>query len=356
MNNSTNLHVVVGGQYGSEAKGHVAAYLHQQNPGMLGVRVGGPNAGHTAYDEDGEKWALRQVPVAAVVDESSPLIIAAGSEIDATVLIDEVRRLEDAGHSISERLFIDRQATMLDPRHRDQEIRLTHMIGSTGKGIGAARADRLMRGARIAADMGDCPFGSVVDTQAMLNNALVAGQKVLIEGTQGYGLGLHAGFYPKVTAGNCRAIDFLAQAGVSPWALAVENFRVWVTLRSYPIRVAGPSGWMLNETTWDALGLPEERTTVTKKVRRVGAWDPDLARRAVLANGGGGAMGPVRIAWTMADQLFPHLQGATGTLDRRVNHSKFLTEVIDHALSIEREVDAPVQLIATGPNTMMEVR
>ena len=65
------LDVVVGAQYGSEAKGHLVADLaaRRMKEGLnpLVVRVAGPNAGHTGYDHNGKPWALRSVPVAAVV-------------------------------------------------------------------------------------------------------------------------------------------------------------------------------------------------------------------------------------------------------------------------------------------------
>jgi adenylosuccinate synthase len=41
--------VMVGGQYGSEGKGHVASYLAGEYDFL--VRVGGPNAGHKVYEE-----------------------------------------------------------------------------------------------------------------------------------------------------------------------------------------------------------------------------------------------------------------------------------------------------------------
>lgn len=80
--------------------------------------------------------------------------------------------------------------------------------------------------------------------------------------------------------------------------------RTWVVARVYPIRVAGNSGPMKGETTWEALGLEPEKTTVTQKIRRVGAWDADLVRRAVQANGGEKS---VRVVITMLDQVIPEL-------------------------------------------------
>jgi adenylosuccinate synthase len=97
-------------------------------------------------------------------------------------------------------------------------------------------------------------------------------------------------------------------AGISPWDSAVTEFEVWVVFRTRPIRVAGPSGPLPGETTWDALGLQPEYTTVTGNLRRVGAWDAERAAAAVRDNGGAPV---VRLAFTMLDQAFPEVAGET---------------------------------------------
>ena len=43
--------VIVGGQYGSEGKGHIASYLSREYAAL--VRVGGPNAGHKVFLKPG---------------------------------------------------------------------------------------------------------------------------------------------------------------------------------------------------------------------------------------------------------------------------------------------------------------
>jgi adenylosuccinate synthase len=289
MSNPGDIHVVSGGQFGSEAKGHVAAQLHERYLIDAAVRVGGPNAGHSAMDQDGRVWALRTIPVAAVVDPDCDLYIASGSEIDIDVLNSEIEMLEAAGHRVRERLNIDCQATMLDPLHiqQEQNVELQERFGSTAKGIGAARADRLMRKALIAAEVLDDNILHP-DTATHLQSLHEEGANILIEGTQGYGLGLHAGYYPYCTSNDCAAIDFVAACHIQPHK-PTDN---WVVFRTYPIRVAGNSGPMYAETDWETLGavsggyIREERTTVTKKVRRVGQWDYNLAHDALLANGG----------------------------------------------------------------------
>jgi len=296
------IEVVVGGQFGSEGKGHVTAQLVHRlgasNTEMVLVRVGGPNAGHSAIDRYGRKWALRQIPVGAVINTECPIVLGAGSEIDLEVLDDEVTSLEDAGIPILNRLQVDASATIIEPAHRadEQANNLTARVGSTGKGIGAARADRIWRTAPIFDNFhmveGYAPrvdYGPVVerDTAEMLQEADYEGVHVIIEGTQGYGLGFHTEYYPYATSSDCTAQAFMAMVGILP----VNGLRVWIVYRTYPIRVAGHSGPLYRETTWEALAdatdahIQPERTTVTQKVRRVGHWDDMLATKALLANG-----------------------------------------------------------------------
>ena len=363
------LIVVVGGQYGSEAKGHVADQLSR--PGVAGdnvvvVRVAGPNAGHTVYGTCpiecdggldhlsggkwvGHPWRLRSVPVGAVSNPHADLVIAAGSEIDLTVLMDEVVALDAAGYRVSSRLHIDSQATILEPRHIQEEVddEIQKRLGSTAKGIGAARADRIWRYAKLWAD--NSVSMEHIDTAEFMRKRLAYGATVVIEGTQGFGLGLHAGNYPKCTSSDCRAIDFLAMAGLSPWAPEVGEFQVWVAARVRPIRVAGNSGPMKGETSWAELGLPEERTTVTQKVRRVGEWDGDLVRRAVTANGGAPV---VRVALTMVDTLFPETVNWEG-LYPEADAAGFDRETVErldkHIAQVEADAGAPVEFVATSP-------
>ena len=340
------LIAVVGGQYGSEGKGAVAGYLSATSEvPFMGIRVAGPNAGHTVYGkgpngEESYAWRLRSIPVNAVTAPESDLIIAAGSEIDMEVFNRELSELDKAGYQASSRIIVDDQATILEPRHHEYEQadNIQGRIGSTSKGIGASRADRIMRKASL--------FGGGVDTSKVIREHLKMGGTALIEGTQGYGLGLHAGHYPFCTSQDCRAVDFLAQAGISPWDKAVDIFDIWVTARTYPIRVAGNSGPLENETSWEQLGLEAERTTVTQKIRRVGHFDSALVRDAVIANGGAPT---VRIALTMFDYIFPEVKDQTQIDILSDEQQKYISD-------IEQAVNAKVGLVGTGPTTMAWVK
>lgn len=348
---SGKLTCVVGGQYGSESKGRVAGYLGRDG-GVTAVRVAGPNAGHTAYDARGHKWALRQIPVVAVTNPHAHLVIGQGSEIDLDVLADEIKRLDDAGFGVTHRLYIDHTATIVTPEMKEAEGHyggeLTKRLGSTGKGVGAARSERIWRRAPVAADIDDL---DTCDTVGMLERCLAAGDHVLIEGTQGYGLGLHAGYYPFCTSSDCRAVDFLAMAGLSPWAPCVGELEVWVVARTFPIRVAGNSGPLYGETTWADLArmsngyIKPEQTTVTQMERRVGMWDAGLARSAVLANGGP----TVHVALAMFDYLYPYLAGATEVA--------VLSEgAWSRIKAYEADLGARIGLIGTGPDSNIDLR
>lgn len=371
MNNTGKLIVVSGAQFGSEGKGAIADHLtrpERAGDKVVAVRVAGPNAGHTVYglcpanckndDEHtfndewiGHPWKLRAVPVAAVGNPKAELIVAAGSEVDLAVLRSEIEALNNAGYNVSDRLAVDSQATVLEPRHIEieRESDLVKRLGSTAKGIGASRADRVWRTAKVFSDV-RAEWGSssriVGESWRLLGVYLHEGYTVLIEGTQGYGLGLHAGMYPQCTSSDARAIDFLAMAGVSPWHSGVGEFEVWLATRVRPIRVAGNSGPLKGETSWSELGLPEERTTVTNKVRRVGEWDGELVRKAVAANGGSPV---VRLGVTMVDTMFPHLASLNGSWWEQ--NDEVRAPVGEFINQIQKDTRADVGFIGTSPTT-----
>lgn len=355
------LDIVVGGQFGSEGKGAIGAWLAKNVNTAAAVRVAGPNAGHSAVDAEGRKWALRQIPVAAVVDHELLIVLGAGSEIDEAVLLHEITELEKGGIPVRDRLCIDSSATVITPDHIAQEAQggINGRLGSTAKGIGAARADRIWRQATVWGSdrylRDDDSPGIVevggIDTAALLRNTLRRGGNVMLEGTQGYGLGLHTEYYPQCTSSDCRAVDFAAMAGITPWADAGQ-VNTWVVLRTFPIRVAGNSGPLRNETSWDALAnrtggyIRPEKTTVTQKTRRVGGWDSTLARAAIEANGGGDN---VRIALTFFDYWFPALAGATSADALGPVHR-------NEIYSLQNELDAEISVLGTGPDTAIVLK
>lgn len=357
------IHAVVGGQFGSEAKGHVAAQLAARlSTARLGkkqhqVRVGGSNAGHSAVAADGTVWALRQVPAAAVIDVEADLYIAQGSEVDFDVLKSEVDALDAAGYKVSKRLMIDANATVIEPHHIERETGsdINARTGSTSKGIGAARADRIMRIAKTVRDVEAFQaLGEVCETAPLFHNAQRRGEHIIVEGTQGYGLGMHTRFYPQTTSGNCRTVDLLAQIGYVPLNIyEPRDIHTWLVLRTYPIRVAGNSGSMdSHELTWEELGertggyVKAERTTVTKKIRRVAEWNPNVVMQAVQANGG---VNPYLHPCLMfIDYFEPRIAGET-VLSAMYGYSDLMQDVRHCEIHIGKRAD----MYGTSPSTVI---
>lgn len=324
--------VLVGGQYGSEGKGKVAAYLAPEF--QHAVRTGGPNAGHTVVQR-GRNFVLRHLPC-AVVNDQTQLYLGAGSIIDVDLLLSEIH-----DHVIAlGRLWIDPTAVLISDEDRASEASLVASIGSTGKGVGAAVAAKVLRGkdVRLARDAAAlAPFVSVVADR--LNEALSAGDRILLEGTQGTGLSLHHGTYPFVTSRDITAGSLCGEAGIGPTRVA----EVILVVRTYPIRVAGPSGPLRQETTWRDVTIASgysqlliERTTVTNKVRRVGEFDLAAVVRAVNLNGA------TSIALTFADYLDSSIRGTRHALPPKI---ETFVKVIEKATNI------PVKLVSTGPDT-----
>lgn len=334
------LTVVVGGQAGSEGKGAVSGKLCEMGQPRYAARVGGPNAGHTVIGGGGKGYALRQLPVAAVSSPKSVLIIAAGSEIDPDVLLDEINELEKDGYEIDNRLLVDREATIVEQRHKEKEGHI--QTGTTAKGIGAARADRALRDVKRVAEEPLLEQWATSRTGSLMCQALEQGRDVFIEGTQGHHLGSHAGYFPYCTSGDCRAIDFLAACGIPPM-----EARVVVTLRTFPIRIAGNSGPLPNERSWEELGLDPEYTTVTKKMRRVGDWNWEWPRDSVEQNSAPGNR--AEVALTFADYWWPDLAGAEGEFQR----AELSDEIRNRLYEIEVRLNTRITMLGTGPDTQM---
>jgi adenylosuccinate synthase len=230
--------VVVGGQFGSEGKGKVSAHLARTSDVAAIVRVGGPNSGHGAVNAAGSLVALRQLPAGAVRSNAT-LVLPAGSLIDETILLREIELLKIEPH----RLRIDSRASIVTPNHtaREEGDGLRASIGSTGSGTGAALLERIARSpAHVRArDISSLRQYIDNDTAAYMRGLLENGQRVLIEGTQGFGLSIwHSDSFPFATSRDTTAAGFISEAGLAPHDLD----DVVLVLRTFPIRVGGNSG------------------------------------------------------------------------------------------------------------------
>ena len=331
--------VVVGGQFGSEGKGKVAHWLAKDMGATFAVRVGGSNSGHTVVDNSGKVFAFRHLPTASILSGVTS-VIGPGSYINPDVLLSEIAAIGLP----QDRLVIDPNAVLITEENRRQErdSGLVGAIGSTGSGTGAAVISRVQRGSDVSFVRDDpriLPY--VRPTQGLLRAALNGNKRVVVEGTQGFGLSLlHSDCYPKVTSRDTTAAAFISEAGLSP--LDVDD--IVMVIRAFPIRVAGDSGPLPNETSWEEVmhlsGSKvrlEERTTVTQRVRRVAHFDLEVVRSAIGVNA------PTRIALNHVDYV-----------DAECTERRTLSQKAREFVSqTQSELRANIDLIGTGPCTVL---
>jgi adenylosuccinate synthase len=262
---------------------------------------------------------------AACVDRDVDVVFPAGSYLDLDVLFKEIEQLDYP----RDRIKISEYANVITEEHKawERAAGLSRAIGSTASGVGAAVMAAAAREAAnfplravYAHDIKKLePFAA--DTTSVLNEKLTIGRRIVIEGSQGFGLSLlDGGYWPKATARSTTAAAALAEAGLSP--RYVDN--VTLVLRSFPIRVAGDSGNLVGETTWSEIARRggrtddiREFTTVTLKERRVGEFDAAQVNRAIFANA------PDRIVLNHLDYIGP----ASSLLDPKSAVSAFVENI-----------------------------
>ena len=332
--------VVVGGQYGSEGKGQIAAFLAKEYD--LLVRVGGPNAGHKVFEVP-EPYTHHQLPSGTRSAAHTQLLIGPGAILNVGKLLKEI---SDCKVGV-DRLMIDEAAMVITDDDLEAERELVKEIGSTGQGVGAATARRIMArsaGTKLARDVPVLkPY--MCSGVELLAEKLANGGRVCLEGTQGTALSLYHGNYPHVTSRDTTVAGCLAEAGIPPGQVR----RVIMVCRTYPIRVENPqngsSGPMSQEISLqtvsersgiDILDLEEtERTSTTGRRRRISEFDWHLLRRSSILNL------PTDIALTFADYLTIKNRDA-----RRFE--QLASETINFIQEVERVSGARVSLISTG--------
>ena len=335
--------VLVGGQWGSEGKGHIASYLAPEYDVLL--RVGGPNAGHQVYREEGV-LTYHHLPSGTRENESAKIVIGPGAVIRVPDLLSEIAYSRRTSSS----LYIDPNAMVIEDADLEREKLGSaegegmSAIGSTRRGVGEATARKVLRpNAEPKVRLAGC-VPELREyrrrTVEILDDAFRAGQRVFLEGTQGTGLSLHHGSYPHVTSRDTTVSGCLAEAGIAPGRVR----RVIMVVRSYPIRVKGPSGPMGREIKWaevarrsgqDARQLrKQEHSSTSNKLRRVAEFDWTLLRNSASLNG------PTDIALSFADYICKENEHARRFEQLDETTIRFIEE-------IERVASTPVSLVVT---------
>jgi len=318
--------VIIGAQWGDEGKGKATDLLAGRIDYVVKFN-GGNNAGHTVVVGD-EKYALHLLPSGILTPGVTP-VIANGVVVDIEVLFGELDALSARGVDVS-KLLISANAHVITGYHRTMD-KVTErflgkrQIGTTGRGIGPAYADKINRiGIRMqdlfdenilrqkvegalnvknhllvkvynrraigVDEIVDELLGyadrlrpMVVDTGLVLHQALERGETVLFEGGQATMLDVDHGTYPFVTSSNATAGGAATGSGIGPNRIdrvigIVKAYTTRVGSGPFPTELFDESGEFLRKTGF-------EFGTTTGRPRRCGWYDAPIARYTARVNG-----------------------------------------------------------------------
>jgi adenylosuccinate synthase len=376
--------------WGSSGKGKTSAWLADRFNTIYVSSSNFPNAGHTAAFSDGTKFIAKAIPTAAILKKVSGFgmqcFISPGSGFN---LVQLTKEWKEAGMPS---IFIHSRASIVTDEHKKREAagsESTMHIASTMQGTAAALVDKILRKPDVClAEAGLQQFisqASAIDvlggdkpclpeflekvqvvqahefrnlTHAIINN----GHTWLHEGSQGYALSIdHGSHYPYCTSRNCNVQSAMDQMAIPAPMLG----DVYLNLRTYPIRVGnviqdgeqkGYSGDFYpdcREYTWEEVatkaGMPpdeaqklaeRERTTVTKRIRRVTNFSFVGLRDAVQTNGA------TKLVVNFIQYINWEDRGIKGGMEAFQKLSPKSRAFIDR---IQEEAGVPVVLIGTGP-------
>ena len=322
--------VVLGAQWGDEGKGKATDLLAASETIHYVVRTsGGHNAGHTIVI-DGQKYATHLLP-SGILTSGATSVIGNGVVVSPEALFRELDGLIERGvDGAEDRLVVSANAHVIASYHQTidkvaERFLGKNKIGTTGRGIGPAYADKVNRSGIRIADLFDegilrqkvegalevrnqllakvynrraVDVDQVVeellqyadrlrplvrDTSLLLNQALDEDKTVLFEGAQATMLDVDHGTYPFVTSSSAVAGGVSTGAGIGPTRID----RVIGVIKAYTTRVgSGPFPTELfdenGEKLWKVGG---EVGVSTGRDRRCGWYDTVIARYASRVNG-----------------------------------------------------------------------
>ncbi len=314
--------LIVGIQWGDEGKGKIVDRLACEYD-MVCRSQGGHNAGHTIW-VDGVKYALHLIP-SGVLNPQAINVVGNGVVLSPESIIKEMVQFEN----LEGRLYISDKAHLNLYYHAlidqaKERLKGDKAIGTTGKGIGPAYADKinrtgfrvgeLLNPAKLTASIIEyfeqnrqifdvyeiptpvesellaelegykaklAPF--ITDTTQMVWKALDENKRILLEGAQGTLLDIDHGTYPYVTSSATVSAGACTGLGINPKDIGkvtgiVKAYCTRVGNGPFPSEDFGEDGKRLGEQG-------HEFGTTTGRARRCGWFDAVATRHAARLNG-----------------------------------------------------------------------
>lgn len=314
---NSQIKAVIGTQWGDEGKGKVVDLL-SDNFDIVARYQGGPNAGHTVKF-DGKTFILHHIPTGILRPDIS-CVLGNGMVINVESLMEEIEQLSDKSIDVFSRLFISENAHIIMPYHIQLDCASeacddgsVEVIGTTGRGIGPAYADKARR---TGIRMGDllnfnilekkvrsnvlytnkiletvyskkpCDADeilsllerhsrlikkNIINTQQYFYNSVKQGKKILLEGAQGTHLDIDFGTYPFVTSSNTTIGGASTGLGIGPKLIGdvigiMKAYTTRVGNGPFPTELTGEIGEKIRE-------IGSEFGATTGRPRRCGWWD-----------------------------------------------------------------------------------
>ncbi|HUI46912.1 MAG TPA: adenylosuccinate synthase [Nitrospirota bacterium] len=319
--------VVVGAQWGDEGKGKIIDLLTERAD-VVARYQGGHNAGHTVVVGTDE-FILHLIP-SGILHKGKKCIIGNGVVVDPSALLEEMDALVRRGIKFERNLLISKNAHLIMPYHKaldvaSEKLKGNKKIGTTGRGIGPAYADKINRKGIRMADFLDaktfreklaCNTGEanfllerfydaplvhldqiyeeylgyarrlrkyISDTTLFLNESIGSRKKILAEGAQGTHLDVDHGTYPFVTSSSPTAGGACTGLGIGPNTIT----EVMGIVKAYTTRVgSGPFPTEQENKLGELLRAHgREYGATTGRPRRCGWADTLIIRHAVRVNG-----------------------------------------------------------------------
>jgi len=319
--------VVVGAQWGDEGKGKIIDLLTERAD-VVARYQGGHNAGHTVV-VGADEFILHLIP-SGVLHKGKKCIIGNGVVVDPSALLEEMDALVRRGIKFEGNLLISKNAHLIMPYHKaldlaSEKLKGNKKIGTTGRGIGPAYADKINRKGIRMADFLDaktfreklaCNTGEanfllerfydaplvhldqiyeeylgyarrlrkyISDTTLFINASIGSRKKILAEGAQGTHLDVDHGTYPFVTSSSPTAGGACTGLGIGPNTIT----EVMGIVKAYTTRVgSGPFPTEQENKLGEMLRAHgKEYGATTGRPRRCGWADTLIIRHAVRVNG-----------------------------------------------------------------------
>jgi len=265
--------VVLGLQYGDEAKGKVTHYLTKFKHYTHVLRFnGGCNAGHTIY-HNGKKFVTHHIPAGVFYGIKS--IIGPGCVVSPKHFFKEIEQLKAGGIDVEGKIFIAENTHVIMEEHMAEEASESK-IGTTKRGNGPAYRDKYNRTGVRASEIPSLKPYLINLYEEFHGDTCV---NILCEGAQGFGLDIDWGDYPFVTSSHC-GLGGVFLNGVSPHWIR----DVWGVAKMYETYV-GSKSFEPDQAVFQSLrDVGEEYGATTGRPRQCNWMNLDFLQRNARFN------------------------------------------------------------------------